>query len=351
MPSYGIYILANDVVYDQFVALVNSIEANVSPDLPICVIPYNDRLELIQKEIQFRPQLSLFENWEAMRRWDEFARDIWAAHSVAQQHQSHSDWYGGNLQRRLAAFEGDFDRFVYYDCDSLAMKPLDRVFERLDRWDFVFDDWEHQKPTPVAALNIPLIEKTGRYTEAEIRPKLHCGSFFASKRGLFDAAAIAQLKTRLIDGGEIEWINGRGWWDDAFLFCYLTLPRDRSVFNFTLSDTPYERTGNCADSDPFVNIDNILYNEQGLKPIHRIHYMNYPSIYFNRLSQGENLNIPHQDVFLHYRFLKHPEAKPKELKTPSPAIELAYQISKKLQKIRKKLLQSNPMKEKSAIGV
>jgi hypothetical protein len=35
----GIYTLANDVVYDQLVALLNSIEANVSPNIPVCIIP------------------------------------------------------------------------------------------------------------------------------------------------------------------------------------------------------------------------------------------------------------------------------------------------------------------------
>ncbi|WP_375539518.1 hypothetical protein [Planktothrix sp. FACHB-1365] len=39
MQSRGIYTLANDVVFDQLVALLNSIEVNISPDIPVCVIP------------------------------------------------------------------------------------------------------------------------------------------------------------------------------------------------------------------------------------------------------------------------------------------------------------------------
>ena len=38
----GIYTLANDAVYDQLVALLNSIEANYSKDIPVCVIPYDN---------------------------------------------------------------------------------------------------------------------------------------------------------------------------------------------------------------------------------------------------------------------------------------------------------------------
>ncbi|CCQ64583.1 hypothetical protein CWATWH0401_1179, partial [Crocosphaera watsonii WH 0401] len=60
---------------------------------------------------------------------------------------------------------------------------------------------------------------------------------------------------------------------------------------------------NCANADPFVNVDNVLYNEQGLKPIHRIHYMNYSSADFARLCQGEDANINYKDIFLLLSFL------------------------------------------------
>ena len=51
MVSQGIYTLANDVVYDQLIALLNSIEIHVSSSLPICIIPYDDRLDKVKSEI------------------------------------------------------------------------------------------------------------------------------------------------------------------------------------------------------------------------------------------------------------------------------------------------------------
>ncbi len=63
MTPQGIYTLANDVVYDQFIALLNSIERNVSPDIPICVIPYDDRLEKVKREIDSRSNVTLFGNF------------------------------------------------------------------------------------------------------------------------------------------------------------------------------------------------------------------------------------------------------------------------------------------------
>ncbi|HBB31420.1 MAG TPA: methionine synthase [Cyanobacteria bacterium UBA8803] len=320
MQVLGIYTLANDVVYDQLVALLNSIEANVSPDIPVCVIPYDNQLDKVKLELESRANVTLFDNWESLQRWEDFAHQVWAAHPRAKANKLwRPRWYGGHLQRKFAAFDGSFDKFVFYDADSLAMKPLDPIFDKLKDYDFVFDDWEHHKPTSVAALNIESIESSGLYQEATIRPKLHCGSFFASKKGLFGPAELARLKEQLLVQREVAWINKHGWWDETFLFNYMTLRSERPLFNFTLSSNWQDRTGNCADADAFVNIDNVLYNERGLKPIHRLHYMNYGSRDFERLCQGEDVDIRYKDVFLHYRFMKEPGQKPIELK-PTQAL-------------------------------
>jgi hypothetical protein len=333
MTSHGIYTLANDVVFDQLVALLNSIEANVDRTLPVCIIPYDDRLDRIKREIKSRSNVTLFENQESIDRWDNFAARVWQAHSRASySFRLYPKWYKGHLQRKFVAFDGDFDEFVFYEADSLAMKPIDGVFAKLKNYDLVFDDWEHKKKTPFAALNIPLIEATKAYTEAQIRAKLHCGSFFAGKRSSFDDRELRLLERHLVDRNEVEWINGRGWWDDVYLFNYLTLRSDRSLYNFTLSPNPQDRTGNCADADSFVKIDNILYNEQGLKPIHRIHYMNYSAADFAYLTQGKDVRVRYQDIFLTYRFWKQPEQKPQTLK---PSLKLTKQLTQLRDKFKK----------------
>ncbi|MBD2506606.1 methionine synthase [Nostoc muscorum FACHB-395] len=338
MDSFGIYTLANDVVFDQLVALLNSIEVNVSADIPICIIPYNEQLDLVRKEIQNRKNVILFDNWDVIQHWEEFAHQVWAAHPREKETKlSRPSWYKSHLQRKFVAFEGIFDKFVFYDGDSLAMKPLNHVIDKLETSDFVFDDWEHLKDRAVAALNISVIEKTGLYTEADIRPQLHCSSFFGSKRGLFTVKDIEIMKEQLITQKEVEWINGHGWWDDSFLFNYMTLRCDRPLFNFTLSPNGEDRTGNCANADPFVNINNVLYNQDGLKPIHRIHYMSYSSRDFAQLSQGKDVNICYGNEFLHYRFLKEPEQRPKQLKPASIITKTNNFFNKTMNKIQRTL--------------
>ncbi|GAX34439.1 Npun_R2821/Npun_R2822 family protein [Nodularia sp. NIES-3585] len=333
MKPFGIYTLANDVVYDQLVALLNSIEVNVSQDIPICVIPYNDQLDQVKQEIKSRKNVTLFNNGESLQRWDDLANKVWAVHPAAKQKNiSRNALYRSPLLRKLSAFDGEFEKFVFYDGDSLAMKPLEQVLEKLDNYDFIFDDWEHKKTRQNAALDVDIIEATGLYKEEHIRPKLHCSSFFASKQGIFSPSEIEPMQQRLIEGDEIGWLPK--WWDDAILFNYMTLICDRPLFNFTLSPNGQDRTGNCANADPFVNINNILYNQEGLKPIYRLHYMGYSASDFARLSQGEDVNIRYREEFLHYRFLKQPEQKPQTLKSPSLISKTNRLLNKTMKKIK-----------------
>ena len=243
MEKLGIYTLANDVVFDQLVALLNSIEKNVSADIPICVIPYDDRMEQVKLEIDHRPNVTIFENEESIQRWEDFAHKIWNNHPAAKSRKSsRSQWYKGHLQRKFVAFDGDFEHFVFYEADNLAMKSIDDIVNKLREYDFVFDDWEHRKPKPVAALNIDIIESSGLYKEADIRAKIHDASFWGSKKGFFDAEELNSLQQKLIDEGEVNWINGYGFWDDVFLFNYLTFRCDRTLDNLTLSEDAQERT-------------------------------------------------------------------------------------------------------------
>ncbi|BCX09192.1 MAG: hypothetical protein KatS3mg066_3051 [Fischerella sp.] len=92
MKTVGIYTLANDAVYDQLVALLNSIERNISPDIPVCIIPYNQQLKLITEEIKSRPNVSLFENWESIQRWDNFVNQVWDAHPRTQESRLTRPW-------------------------------------------------------------------------------------------------------------------------------------------------------------------------------------------------------------------------------------------------------------------
>ena len=54
----GICTLGNDRVYDQIIALLNSIEA-IMGDIPVCIYPYDDNTAKLAQEIATRPHVQL----------------------------------------------------------------------------------------------------------------------------------------------------------------------------------------------------------------------------------------------------------------------------------------------------
>jgi hypothetical protein len=185
------------------------------------------------------------------------------------------------------------------------MSSLEDCFNKLDQYDCVFDDWEHTKKE--SFLSFDAINKKYQYSEKEIQQHCHCSDFFASKSSLINDQLLNEVKNSLLIDREINFINSKGWWDEVYLFSYITFKLNCQIFNYTLSPDSKQRTGNIAGVDPFVEKDYILLNKEGLKSIHRIHYMGYNSQLFSLLCQGEDTNIPHQQVFLFYRFINEPE--------------------------------------------
>ena len=73
-----------DAIYDQLVALLNSIELNIGTSIPICIIPFDHRLQRIKDEVSQRSNVTLFEDYGSIKRWEAFACSFAKAHPQAQ---------------------------------------------------------------------------------------------------------------------------------------------------------------------------------------------------------------------------------------------------------------------------
>ena len=93
----GIYILANDVVFDHLVALLNSLEVNGGKDIPVCIIPYDDNLKKVLVEIATRPNVTLFKNTDSIQFWEDFATQVWTSHKKAQKVWQAKGWKPSSL--------------------------------------------------------------------------------------------------------------------------------------------------------------------------------------------------------------------------------------------------------------
>ncbi|OUL21677.1 sugar transferase [Nostoc sp. T09] len=301
--SDGIYTLANDVVYDQLVALLNSIEANAGRKIPVCVIPYNEQLDKVKAEVAARDNVTLFEDYASIARWEDFGSRIWKAHPRALnlwKEYGLGENFRIERHRKLCCLDGPFDKFIFFDGDTLLMKPLDDVYQKLDEYDWIANDYQYKSDLNYI-FNWTEDKLDNIFNKKNVSHLIFCSGWFASKKKIFDDSMLAKLLENL-EAGEADAL---AWADsDQTVINYLVLRSGISYYNYAYHGTA---TG-CHWNSQFDTVDNILY-DQGERLTY-IHYMSVASSYFTRLCSGEYVDIPYRDVFLHYRYLKCPEQRP-----------------------------------------
>jgi hypothetical protein len=307
----GIYILANDVVFDHLVALLNSLEVNGAKDIPVCIIPYDDRMEKVRVEIAIRHNVTLFENTDSIDFWEDFATQAWTSHRKAQKVWQAKGWQQVHclgMHRKFCCFDGHFDKFVYFDCDTLLMGSLDYIYQKLDEFDWVANDFQYKSDLNyVFDLSSPKLAEI--FNVCQLDSHIFCAGWFAAKKGILNRNNSNQLLENLISG-EAEILSLRG--TDQPLFNYLVARSGISFYNFAYHQ-PAGVTGNHWSSQ-FDVIDYVLYDKG--RRLTYLHYMSISAAKINQLCAGEDVEIPYRNVFLHYRYLRSPEKCPK-LKSPS----------------------------------
>lgn len=184
----GIYTLANDVVYDQLVALLNSIEVNVGSDFPVCVIPYDDRLDKVKSEIDKRKNVTLFDNKEVEGRWKKFAVDVWQNNQEALktwQEKGEKGIHRLGTHFRFFGFDQEsiFDEFIYCDADVLVLDTLDYIFEKLQDHDFVVYDFQHKDVSHVYNVKSPNLYNV--FSQETIEKEIFFQDFTVLKKAYF----------------------------------------------------------------------------------------------------------------------------------------------------------------------
>ena len=310
----GIYTLANDAVYDQLVALLNSIEVQIGKDFPICIVPYDDRLERVRQEVQKRKNVFLFEDWEAIAVWEAFATDIWQAHPTAVQNWSERGISGVSrmgMHRRFACFDGPFDRFIYLDADILIMNRLDVLFQHLDRHDFVIYDFQYKDLSHV--FNPDSAKTYEVFPQERLQKEIFCAGLFASKKGLFPPERRAKILARL-QSGDADMLYANA--PDQSILNYMVMSESVDSCNLSFALPVERRTGCCVTSPHFEYRDGTLYDKGNR--LTYLHYIGVSSQLFARLCAGENMECPYREVFLHYRYLNETEKRPTFQGKPMP---------------------------------
>ncbi|MGB8690385.1 MAG: Npun_R2821/Npun_R2822 family protein [Microcoleus sp.] len=302
----GIYILANDVVFDHLVALLNSLEVNGAKDIPVCIIPYDDRMKKVRVEIATRPNVTLFDNTDSILFWEDFATQAWTSHAKAQKLWQAKGWkpvHCLGMHRKFCCFDGHFDKFVYFDADTLLMGSLDYIYRKLDEFDWVANDFQYKSNLnyvfDLSSDKLPHI-----FNIDQLQSRIFCAGWLASKKSILNRNNSAKLLEKL-KSGEAEILSLRG--TDQPLFNYLVARSNISFYNFAYAQ-PEQVTGNHWSSQ-FDVIDYVLYDKG--RRLTYLHYMSISAAKINQLCAGEDIDVPYRDLFLYYRYLKLPEMRPK----------------------------------------
>ena len=302
----GIYILGNDVVFDHLVALLNSLEVNGAKDIPVCIIPYNDNLQKVRVEIASRSNVTLFENTDSILFWEDFATQVWTSHEKAQKVWQAKGWaqvHCLGMHRKFCCFDGFFDKFVYFDADTLSMGSLDYIYQKLDEFDWVANDFQYKSDLNYV-FNLASKKLAEIFKLEQLESRIFCAGWFASRKGILNRNNSAELLNKLTLG-DAEILSLRG--TDQPLFNYLVARSAISFYNFAYHQ-PALITGNHWSSQ-FDVIDYVLYDKG--RRLTYLHYMSISSAKFARLCAGEDVEIPYRKVFLYYRYLNSPERQPK----------------------------------------
>jgi hypothetical protein len=315
-PVEGIYILANDVVYDQLIALVNSIRVNAGKAYPICVIPYDGQIERVQAWLGQAQALgvTLFSDASLIDTWETFATQIWQCHPTAYDTWAAKGITGVNrmgMHRRFCGFDGPFERFIYLDADTLVLSPLAPIFAQLETHDVVVYDFQYKDPSHVFNVHSPKLEQV--FPPERVNSEIFCAGMYAAKRGLFGTQQRQWLLEQLSQGdAEILYING----PDQTILNYMVMKTHTPCCNLARVLPRDQVTGCCVTSTHFEQRDYQLFDKGN--PLTYMHFIGMSSKVFTRLCQGENLMFPYRDVFLHYRYLKEPQNYPEFIGAATP---------------------------------
>jgi hypothetical protein len=325
----GICTLANDHVYDQLIALLNSIEAIYGQQMPVCIYPYDKNTAQITAEIAHRPNVQLYNNQDSIQQWDEFVRNVWDCHPTAQEHWQKigSDkYYRVGTHRRFCAFDGPFDRFVYMDADTLLMSPLEAIFAQLNQNEWVVYDFQYKDLSHV--YNASASKLAELFPPEKLQKEIFCSGFYASKKGIFDAEQKEWMLKKL-QLGEASILYDMA--PDQTILNYMVMRSGICTYNFAHHLSESERTGCCVTSPHFEERNHILYDKGNR--LTYLHYIGLSSNLFTRVCVGENIDFPYRELFLHYRYLHEQDLRPK-FKSKSKAYNappsLATRVLKKL---------------------
>ncbi|MDZ8051021.1 MAG: Npun_R2821/Npun_R2822 family protein [Aulosira sp. ZfuVER01] len=272
--SRGIYIVANDYVLDNAIALLNSIRF-YDQEVLVYLIPFNDSYHKVAEQlstlhnVQIFPDLELIEQFTT-RIGEIFDRDFLAL---------------PNKMRKLVAWFGPLDEFIYIDTDIVVFEKIADNLNQLAEVDFFCCDYHHASDKLRNIFSL-VVKEQQIFSDAQLEDVFNSG-FWASRKGA--------MTEQYMDETLRECAAHREYFDfsegvtDQPILNYLVLKLIAKRGN--LVKIPGGGPGSWAGSRNFQQQDYVLYDRG-----QRLKYLHWAGIKMKS-------NSPYWELWKHYRYL------------------------------------------------
>ena len=301
----GIYIVGNDRVVENAIALCNSVRL-YDPEVPIVLVPFNEDCETIAAELQRRHDVQLFPDLDFVRDFTQKISEIFERDFLALP----------NKMRKLVAWFGPFDEFLYIDTDIIVFDRIARAIGYLSQCDFLCCDFHH-KGRGLKDIFADDFPEKGIFAAETLQRDVFNSGFWGSRKGVL---SLEQMETLLREcAAHREYFDfSRGTTDQPILN-YLVLKAMPRRLNLIRS--PEYGAGSWGGSPHFEAKDGILYDKGK-----RLTYLHWAG---TAMRPGG----PYREIWEYYRYLHDPKPAPPP---PPPAWQSRWQATK--QKLKRLLV-------------
>jgi hypothetical protein len=271
--SRGVYIVANDRVYDQAIALLSSLRLQ-DPTIEVFMIPFDQNYHKVWSILQRDFDMNLYPNLDFLEKFTQDIADIFPRDFLRLP----------NKMRKLAVWFGPLDEFAYIDTDILLFQSITHSLNYLNKFEFFACDF-HYKGRGIAEVFSPVVKEKSVFTRAQLQDVFNSG-FWGSRKGIFSYEEMLTLLQECADHRDyFDFSTGT---TDQPIINYLVLKGTKHRINIARVNP--EEPGSWAGSAHFEQKNWLLYD--GDQPLRYLHWAGTP------LHPGG----PYWELWQHYRF-------------------------------------------------
>lgn len=270
----GVYIVANDRVFDQAIALLSSLRMH-DPEIPVIMLPFNDDYARVWSVCRDYFNVDLYPDLDFLKELTKDVADIFPRDFLKLP----------NKMRKLGVWFGPLEEFVYIDTDILLFQSIQNSLKYLEEFEFFCCDFQ-QKGRGLAEVFNPIVQEQGLFSEAELQEVFNSG-FWGGRKGVLSYDEMLVLLQEC--AAHKEYFDFSTGTTDQPIFNYLVLKATEKRVNITRANA--NEPGNWGGSSHFEQKGHLLYD--GDRCLRYLHWAGTP------IQPGG----PYWDIWQHYRFL------------------------------------------------